>query len=870
MGRVSGVVPKLKPLEQPKTWTNESQIQDRVGQFKPLNISNKPTINLTEPNNPLVTNPNEPLPNTNQPAQMSNPNQVLPKTEILPQTDIPQTVPVGADPIIGTGLKERGFSANTRTDVNNPDVLRDSYTNKPLTYEQLGNPETLAKAQAVFNQGQESAISQLTDLAARMQPEAIPLAKLLSRQATESGNIQGAREIISIVADKLTQAGQFGQAARILREADPETFLMTMSKQLKTLNEEGLKTYGKKWSNVDLTPDELNMVSKIERGNKQSYEDAFTQIQTRIANELPSTVMEKLNAWRHISMLLNPKTQIRNVVGNGIMMGMRKSAQRVSGIMQKVVLPQAERTQSVIINKEYKDLANTYFEANKNDLLNGTNKYMDNIKLNMANKRVFKNNGLEKISKLNYNLLQWGDNPFYKNAYVDRLASYAQAKGIKDFSKLDQQAFDTAKLEAEQATYKDASIISSYLNKVKNPGNDANLGAKTTAFVVEAALPFTKTPINIIKRGMQYSPIGIVNGLSKIRDSKGASFAIDEMAKGLTGTGILGLGYLLASKGILTGKASSDADLKAYDANTGNSPFSILGKYSYDWMQPFSVPLSVGVEIYNAIKNKPEDVAKMNSLVEKNNTSKLWEMGLTIANGMMEGLNASGDTVFNMSIMKGVKNLLGGGTKGFMEGLAQLPQSYATQFIPTAVSQLAGTIDPTVRQTYIKGNMPESFKNAIVAKIPVVSMSLQPKQTPFGEDVKKIENPVGRAFSQFLSPGIIARDQNIDPKVDSELRRLNDLGLTNQFPTMVPNYIEKTQTHPKINLTPTEATQYQKRVGELTLNSFNNVMEKSTYINAKDNKNKSADEVRADLLAKAISEAKAKAKKEILIDKGLK
>lgn len=876
-GRVAGVIPNLKPrdtfkpplpqriLPEPlplRQWTNKDNIPS---------AGNLPLKSITQDN--LGQLPDR-LP--------SNPIKRIGESKI-PINNVSKSLDsrVSNKPTIPLGTKERGFSANTRTDINNPDALRDSYSTNPLTYEQLGNPTTLTKAQTIFDQGYESARTQLNDLALRMQPEAIPLAKLLSRQATEAGNIQGAREIISTVAEKLTQAGQFGQAARILRESDPETFLMTISKQLKTLNKEGLDTYGKKWKNFDLTPDELAMVGRIERGNQQSYENAFEQIQARIANEMPSSAFEKINAWRHISMLLNPKTHIRNVGGNAIMMGMRKSAQRVSGGLQKVFLKAEDRTQSVFINKEYKDLASNYFEVNKKDLLSGANKYQEGVTLNMKNKRVFRKSRigeklgmdidlLEKTRKFNYDLLQRGDTPFFQNAYIDRLASYAQSKGIKDFSKLDQEAFDIAKLEAEQATYKDASFIADFLNKAKNPSKDAGIGRKTGAVLTEAALPFTKTPINIIKRGIQYSPIGVINGLSKIRSQQGAAFAIDEMAKGLTGTGVLGLGYLLASKGILTGKAEKDIDLREYNKNTGNSPFSILGKYSYDWMQPFSVPLSVGVEIYNAIKDKPEDVAKINSLVAKNDTSKLEQMALTVANGIMEGLNASGDTVFNMSIMKGIKTLLGSGTKGFMEGLAQLPQGYATQFIPTVSNQLAGTIDPLVRQTYIKGDLPKSFGNALVSRIPIASTTLQPKQTPFGEDVKKIENPIGRAFSQFLSPGIIAKDQNINPKIDSELRRLNEFGFTNQLPTMVPNYIEKTKTHPKIELTPNETTEYQKLVGQLTSTSFDKVINSSSYRNIRDNKIKSADEMKADILAKIISDAKAQAKREMLKSKGLK
>jgi len=790
----------------------------------------------------------------------------------VPEMSIKGTIP--------PGKKESGVSRNLSTDTARPTEMQDKYWEEPLSYTPVSNPESLAKAQAIFDEGLEPAIAKLSKLHEDLSSEAPPLMKLIADKLYKDGNAARADELIAEAASRATQAGRYGQAYRILRNAQDSTaFDLTMRKQLNKLNEEGLKAYGKKWKDVDLTPEEVSAIGKIKPGDQKTFESVFEQIQKRIANEMPSSAFEKINAWRHISMLMNPKTHIRNVLGNGIMLTMRKSAQRVSGMLQKV-LPKEERTQAVFVDKEYKTLAKAYFEANKKELLSGVNKYQEGITLNMPDKRVFRKSRigeklgkdidvLEKVRKFNYELLQKGDNPFFQKAYIDRLASYAQAKGTKDLSKLGQEAFETARLEAEQATYKDASVIADFLNKVKHPEKSASLGRKTGAVLTEAALPFTKTPINIIKRGIQYSPIGIVNGLAGIKSSKGAAKVIDEMAKGLTGTGVLGLGYLLASSGILTGKASKDADLKAYDTNTGNSPFSVLGKYSYDWAQPFSIPLAVGVEIYNAIKDDSKTLSKMDSVVANNDAPRLQQIAASFAEGIYDSLAASGDTVFNMSVMKGIKTLLAN-PNGITAGLLQLPQGYASQFIPTLSNQIAGTIDPLAREVYIKGNAPETFKNTLRAKIPLANMGLQPKQTPFGEDMKKVENPLGRIFSQFFSPGIISKNQNIDPKIDTELRRLNELGLTNQFPTMVPNYIEKTQSHPKIMLTPAETTQYQKRTGELTLNSFQKIIDSNSYQGARKTKLKTGDEIKADKLAEAISDAKATAKKEILKSRGLK
>ncbi len=95
-----------------------------------------------------------------------------------------------------------------------------------------------------------------------------------------------------------------------------------------------------------------------------------------------------------------------------------------------------KRTQSLWVKPEYKEAANKYFEDNKKEISeqSGMSKYAENIKLNMPNKRIFRNNALESARQFTYKLLDLGDAPFFKNAYVDRLANYAQAKGIKDFS----------------------------------------------------------------------------------------------------------------------------------------------------------------------------------------------------------------------------------------------------------------------------------------------------------------------------------------------------------------------------------------------------------------------------------------------------
>jgi hypothetical protein len=790
------------------------------------------------------------------------------------------------------GMAERGLSENIRTDAASAPDLRDSFSQDPDFYKVVGNKETLGKAQAIYDQGAQAATMRLNDLVDRMKPEAVPLAKMMARDLTEAGNVQGARQLLSGVASKLTEAGQFGQAARILRQADSETLLMTLDRQLKKLNIEGREIYGKKWKDFDLLPDELDNIGRIQPGDEAAIEKTMEGIANRIATskDMPATVYEKLRSWRHMSMLLNPKTQARNLMGNVAMAGMRKVAARTSGAIQTAVLPKQMRTQAVKVGKEAKAAARSYFTANKADILRGASKYQEGIRLNMPQKRVFQTKGLEEVRKLTYRLLEAGDVPFYRNAFVDRLASFMEARGIKNIADVPEEALKLAIREAEEATFKDASALSNLLNKWKTPENYSNVIQKASTQVLDAVLPFTKTPINIARRGIQYSPVSVLTGLFKKGDW---ATKIDEIAKGLTGTGVMALGAWLASKDILTGSAPDDKDMAAYEKATGNAPFSILGKYTYDWAQPFAMPLVMGVEIYNALKDDPVKQARLEKMVQDPENTDFWSMAKKYTLAAIDALNASGGTLLDMSILQGVRKALGGENVGTTA--AQTVIDYFMQYIPTFLGQIAGTIDPVQRQTYYGRTGENLFKTAgatAISKIPGASMALPAKITPFGKETVK-PRPIGlRAVQQFASPGNITTPQDVGPAVDAEIRRLYSEGQNAQFPTTVETSFKFADRN--ITLTTEEYQTYQQTTGQLTEKLYNEIINSKDYRRVPDDeidkkikamaakrgmsvkaldtpkiRRQVTEEIRAGRLADAIAESKKAAQYKIVKARGL-
>ena len=93
---------------------------------------------------------------------------------------------------------------------------------------------------------------------------------------------------------------------------------------------------------------------------------------------------------------------------------------------------------------------------------------------------------------------------------------------------------------------------------------------KVVSMVVEGILPFRKTPANILVRGVEYSPLGLLKGLADIRNigkkvGKGknkrvltATEVIDNISAGLTGTGLLALGVYLAAQGLIRGHGEDE------------------------------------------------------------------------------------------------------------------------------------------------------------------------------------------------------------------------------------------------------------------------------------------------------------------------
>jgi hypothetical protein len=699
----------------------------------------------------------------------------LPKPSSTPETIIPD------------GLKERGVSRNVRTDANRPDEIRESLSQKPFTYEQISNKETLAKAENIMGQGVEKARTELDRLINEMNPEAAPLAKMIADNLTSAGNIEGAREVLSNAAVKATQAGQFGQAFRILRQADSASVLSTMDKLLRDLNEKGAKRYGKKWVNVDLLPEEKLMIGGIKQGDEQAIDSVFEQIGNRIAKSgiIPTTNMEKFDAWRRVAMLFNPKTHIRNIVGNVIMMGMRKSSDTVAAGIEAAVnafrkskgLAPIQRTKAVgwSKNKAIVDATEKVWEANKKDLLQVGRWDIENFRFLNREKRIFDTGWLENLSELSKQGLNAGDAPFVKRAYKDALGQFMTAQNLTTAT---DEAMEYAKRRAFEATFKQANELSKIIQGLKSKGGVAGT-------LVEGAIPFVRTPANILMRGLEYSPAGLMKTL--FSKGKAPTEIIEGLAKGMTGTGIAALGFLLADMGWAKYERSKSKNVEAILQQMGEQANSIItpqGSYTFDWAQPFAIPLAMGIAAHEAL--------------EKNNESAL--------EAAKEAILAGGDTLFAQGMLRNIRDIMGGAYGSTTEAILSVPVSYVEQAFPTVFGQVARAVDPIRRSTYDTSDI-GTFARGIGAKLPFASKKLEPRLDVFGREQKQ-----DSALHQFLNPGYW-KAKTDDPVTKEIVRLYRATGDTSILPKVAPT-AGFSRDGAKYKFTPEQLTQFQRETGQ--------------------------------------------------------
>jgi len=597
--------------------------------------------------------------------------------------------------------------------------------------------------------------------------------------------------------------------------------------------------------------------------NKDPNSRAFVEAQAEafrlLAEEIApkASFLEKFDTWRYMAMLGNPKTMLRNFVGNkmfGFVTGFSNTLAALgeAGVNKAVKAFGGEgiqRTKAVLNPAKDGNL----IKASAADVEDSVFRQLQGAKYEKIDKDFLRQSRSVWSSKL---MRKWeelidkgiSDYGAMKKKYTTSLAGYLKANGYDDsafeaaekYTKLQKEskirvlsgaeqaemdslskvasdldkAREYAIKQAKYATFHEDNIAADLISRASKKARESNSAVgNAMGYAIEGTSPFKKAPANILRSGVEYSPLGAIDIIRKTgkliyentgkragnlaetytrRTLKGglkevnktlAADVIDSWAKTLTGTGLTALGMYLYNKGILH---IADPDLKYQDQLEGiqNYAIDINGHtYTMDWAVPAFMPIYVGAEI--------SKLNQANGRTDEEGYKQLSDY-LAVANRLAEPL-------VETSMLQGIKDTLEtAATTAQYDDVASVPLTlaynsltgYLTQAIPTISGQIARTVDNTRRSTYsdksdaIERTLDRQGKK-ILNKIPGLSMLNQPYIDTYGrQQTNSPFNDIDLNFAyQTLSPGYYSKVNTTD--ADRLSREIYDY---NKTKSVLPEY----------------------------------------------------------------------------------
>ena len=679
------------------------------------------------------------------------------------------------------------------------DLLDQEVVGGKLSYLPVSNNEVTQKAiDYITEEGWEAARGSWSAQvrSGKVSAELTAMGALLLNNAAKAGDRQTWLDVLHDYQIMSTNAGQAVQALRILKTLTPSDNLYMAQKTIRQMVRE-LKL------KKDVQIDEALESAYLAAETDKVRDDIMAQIQQDIADQIPSTLMDKWTALRYLNMLGNPRTQIRNLVGNTVM-GLTTEVKNLIATCLETAGYVAsggrlQRTKSVFVSKGLLKAAFADYSTVKTIVSNG-GKYNDQtVGLSdfasgiQDKRRIFKTNFKNDTARKTLNvslapvegyrkLTSWamenGDVPFSKYAYARALSGYLKKHGFKgtDLSKVDAKLMEDARLyavkEAQEATFHDMNAISKALSK-RYHGDNGLL--KVLNVFAEGVMPFRKTPANIAVRAEEYSPLGVINSLVKSgqamwkKSDVTAADAINSWAKTLTGSGLFLLGMLLAAGGNLTGGPDDEEALDQFGEMYGQQNYALkLGDWyvTIDWASPAAIPLLMGAQWHDQMDENGfqfKDIEKVLTSV----LDPLVEMS------MMQGFN---DALENIQYAENnlIQLVINSSLGYFTQGLTN-----------TFMGQAERSFEDSRTSTYVdkEGDLPDWLQRLLgknSAKTPGWDYNQIPYINAWGEEQENPDVPINMAYN-MLSPSYVSESK--EDGVYRELVRLNGAQDENVFPS---------------------------------------------------------------------------------------
>lgn len=778
------------------------------------------------------------------PGKDTTPNQAI-RSEIGPDAErlLDQTSPSSPsrDAVVAQGRqrqglgqptgrgdqtqRNRGFIDTIFNDSTTSNEVRQSLIDLDTSYAVRNTKELQTKAANLVAQDPDLALriakNDKTDIGSSVGSELI-------KRLQNEGNFEQAVDIANTIAKQATESGRYNQALSIYGKLTPEGILRFANSEINKYNE-----LVKPKNLAKLTPADAKRITAMSQELQGMPEGRPKDIATatliaEVQKLMPSTIAEKIGTFQTMAQLLNPKTMVRNEVGNA-MFGLADNISQVVGTPIDAVtsfLSGRERTTGLPSVK-------TQLKANLQGRREGTSEAWKGIntgatsQFDLNSVPVFRGKVLGTGERIMGAALRGGDRANYEAAYQD---SIRMLKKVRKTDIISAEMEEQANLTALQRTFQDNSVAARAFTGLKKSLNQIGIGTEGKKFGLgDLVLKYPKTPANLLSRGLAYSPAGFANSLFQLaKPLIGKEFNqkafVDSFSRAIVGSaGSFGLGYVLADKGIITPSPSDDKDLRTLEKQSGLGGYQINADgllrwissgfndseaklkqgdnlVSYDWAQPLAVPLSAGAALG---EKRPE------------------KSGAAAADSLLNSAN----TLVEQPLLQGVQGLLGG-NKTLSENATDTAVSAPASFIPTLANQITQLFDNTYRDT-AGSNPGGTALNKLLAKVPGLAQTLAAQVDLNGQDRERYQNGSNNVFNVMLNPSFSSQYK---PQGSNQLPLdiYNQSGETKQVPTVVAK--NQKINGEDIKLTPEQNRDLQRYVGTKTTDYLNTVAQDNKFL----------------------------------------
>lgn len=717
-------------------------------------------------------------------------------------------------------------------------------------YKKVSNEESLNKANKEIGNTVQSQQKAFDDFISKTdQFNSIDMAKgwILLERFNQARDYDRAYMVAKQMKEKGTQSGQAIQILNLQSRLTPEGMYKWAVSELINAENKFNSEPGRTKQEIEkykdsfkLTPEETDfLIKQMEKaqsmpdGREKNIEIA--KVNSMLQNKLPHKKGQSLKSWMRISMLLNPKTQVRNVAGNAIITPVNAISDVFASGVDKIVSKKTgkrtigapslgglaaygkgaiqgvkEATSDYIMGIDTKNTSQDRFEIGQGKAFN--EKHTGPLKevRNAVSKVLNETNDF-----LGY-IMDVGDRAFYKGSVENSL--YNQQR-INNTSEVTNEMIEIAENEGLQRTWNDNNEYTKAVLDLRRSIN--KIGDQMHLHIGEYGLgdlliPFAKTPANLTKAIVDYSPVGFVNAITEGKNLKNAidtgkytpqmqhDFS-QTIGKATAGTLLYALGSALAKANITTGNSDEDKDLKNFMRyNLGIQPYSIkIGdkSFTYDWAQPIAAPFAITADVEKGMQEN-----------------------MTPSQAVQHFLTTGFNILSEQSFLSGINEVLND-NDGILNGIEQQVVNIPSTAMPTFLKQITDLLDGTKRQTYSKEGQIENMKKTAMSKDPIGSKKLAPQVDVLGNEIEKYGGN-NNWFNVFFNPANMEKGKESD--VAKEIYSLYE---ATQDKTIIPrkvDYSTKINGENKI-LTTQEMEKWQKASGKLVTQEIERAMKNEDY-----------------------------------------